>query len=177
MASHRGWSSAAVVLGLIGMLAGTAQLAWGSGNNGACEVMRAEINMGGFPPNENWVFGGFACTGPCPPTYQCSFGVPQEIRDGEVLIGYRLICICAQPDDGNPNTIEFVQMDLPGQIECDTAGITDVSGNPVNTQCLQQECPVTCVYASDPNVTDDTFQVPPGSGHWRDRRWRECSCP
>jgi len=102
---------------------------------------------------------------------------PEEIFDHGTLVGYRITCMCQEPDDGNPETIELLAIDDPATVACDTAGIVNVVGQPVNTQCLQQTCPVECDYAEDLAITPGLIEVPPGSGIWRDNRWRECVCP
>jgi len=164
-------------LGVITTLFGITQIASASGNNGLCEVMRHETNMGS-PEYPNWVVTGATCVGPCPLNSACIFyPIPTEIRDEQgVLTGYSRVCYC-YGDNGTPGNPFDDIVSYDSSVECDTKLLTNTGGQYAGTQCTQGSCPQPCLLAEDPNITPSTVEYPPGSGQWHDRRFKECRCP
>ena len=106
------------------------------------------------------------------------YPTPTEIRDSEgVLTGLKYVCWC-YGDNGTPNNPydDIVSYD-GSSAECDTAAITNAGGQFVNTECIKAACSSPCVFGPDPTVTMSLVEYPPGSGIWRDRRFKECRCP
>lgn len=169
---------AGVTVGLVAVICGFAQVATASGNGGLCEMMRHETNMG-TPEYPNWVVTGSTCVGPCPPSSACIvYPTPTEIRDSEgVLTGLKWVCWC-YGDNGTPgNPYDDIISYDGSSAECDTAAITNAGGQFFNTECIKAACPSPCLFGEDPNITPSLVEYPPGSGIWRDRRFKECRCP